>query len=46
MAQEKDTKHSNFINCTQVYARDGTTAQVLSTSDPNGYINYWDVSKV
>lgn len=40
----KDTKHQNYINCSQPYAIDGGKVQVLSTSDPNGYINYWDVS--
>lgn len=46
VSSAKDTKHQNYINCTQPYAIDGGKVQVLSTSDANGYINYWDVSSL
>lgn len=40
----KDTKHQNYINCCQPYAVQDSKVMVLSTSDPNGFINYWDCS--
>lgn len=41
----KDTIHSNYINYTQPYVTDGSgKVQAISTSDPNGSINYWDCS--
>jgi hypothetical protein len=43
MIQEPDTKHANFINCTKIFASDGDNALILSTSDVNGYLNFWDV---
>lgn len=42
----KDTKHQNYINCCKPYAVAGGKVKVLSTSDPNGYINYWDCSSL
>ena len=43
----KDTIHQNFINYTQAYVtNDDGTVQVITTSDPNGSINYWDCSKI
>lgn len=42
----KDTKHQNYINCTQPYAIDGGKVHVLSTSDPNGFINYWETGSL
>lgn len=41
----QDTLHQNYINDCQAYVRspDGNV-QVITTSDPNGNINYWDVS--
>jgi len=44
--KEMNTKHSNYINCLRVYAGSGAQVQVLSTSDVNGFLNYWDVSKL
>lgn len=44
--KETNTKHHNYINCLKVFARDGDKAMVISTSDMNGYLNFWDVSKV
>ena len=45
--QANDTIHSNYINCSQPYVTDGDgNVKVLTTSDPNGSINYWDVSKL
>jgi len=45
--RETDTKHANFINCLKSYATDDKNRPiVLATSDANGYLNFWDVSKV
>jgi hypothetical protein len=44
--KEMDTKHSNYINYLKVYAAPGGKIQVISTSDINGFINYWDVSSL
>lgn len=44
--KEMNTKHANYINCLKVYMGSRDQVQVLSTSDINGYINYWDVSKL
>ena len=46
MLAETDTKHANFINCTKVFASNGDKAMILSTSDINGYLCFWDVQKV
>ena len=43
MLQETDTKHQNYINCMKVFASNGGKALVLSTSDINGFLNFWDV---
>lgn len=43
---ETDTKHANYINCLKVFAADGNKALVVSTSDINGYLNFWDVTKL
>ena len=43
--RETDTKHVNYINCMKVFASDeGGKPLMLSTSDINGYLNFWDVS--
>ena len=44
--QERDTKHENYINGLQPYAFNGKDVSLITTSDPNGCINYWDVSKL
>ena len=44
--KEMNTKHTNYINCLKVYAGVPNKAHVLSTSDINGFINYWDVSSL
>ena len=44
--KESDTKHANYINCLQVFAKTDSNIQVLCTSDINGYLNYWDVQKL
>lgn len=41
---EKDTKHLNYINCQKPFIREGDKVMLLSTSDPNGFIHFWDVS--
>jgi WD40 repeat protein len=38
--REMNTKHGNYINSLKVYPVGGK----LSTSDVNGYINYWDIA--
>lgn len=41
-SRPKATKHENYINCTQPFVLDGSgNVTMLSTSDPNGFINYW-----
>lgn len=42
--KEMNTKHANYINCLKVYSSNIDKPQVISTSDINGYINYWDLS--
>ena len=43
----KDTIHSNYINYTQPYVVDANNkVQVITTSDPNGSIIYWDCSSL
>lgn len=46
MMKEMNTKHSNYINCLKVYAETSSGVIVLSTSDINGYLNYWDVASL
>jgi len=41
--KESDTKHANYINCLQVFAQSEGKPLILSTSDVNGYLNWWDV---
>jgi len=43
---EKDTQHANLINCQKPFAYADGKMQLLSTSDPNGYIHYWKVDKL
>jgi len=44
MMQPKQTLHQNYINDCQPYIKDGSgQVQVLTTCDPNGSINYWNV---
>ena len=46
MMQPKETLHQNYINDCQPYVRDGSgNTQVLTTCDPNGSINYWNVAE-
>ncbi len=42
---EKDTKHMNYINCQKKFTGTDTKVALISTSDPNGYIHFWDVSQ-
>ena len=43
----RDTMHQNMINYSQPYVLSGDgSVQVLTTSDPNGSIHYWDCSKL
>lgn len=42
---EKDTKHQNYINCQKPFTVDSGRVQIISTSDTNGYVHFWDVSK-
>ena len=46
--KETDTRHENFINCLKIFAADpkSGTISALCTSDINGFLNYWDVSKI
>lgn len=44
--RETDTRHANYINCLKSFANNGNTPLILSTSDPNGYLNWWDVQNV
>lgn len=44
--KETDTMHANYINCMQTFASDGTKPLILSTSDVNGYLNWWDVQNL
>ena len=43
MLKEMDTKHANYINCLKTFASNGDKALIISTSDINGYLNFWDV---
>ena len=43
---ETDTKHANFINCLKPFAMDGNKPLVISTSDANGFLHFWDVQKL
>lgn len=42
--KETDTQHANYINCLKVFATNGSKPTILSTSDVNGYLNWWDVA--
>lgn len=42
---EKDTKHMNYINCQKKFTGTDDKVALISTSDPNGYIHFWDVSQ-
>ena len=44
--KETDTMHANYVNCMQVFASDGAKPLILSTSDINGYLNWWDVQNL
>jgi len=41
--REMATKHQNYINGLKIYAGNAGKPQVISTSDINGYIYYWDL---
>jgi hypothetical protein len=40
-----DTKHQNYINGQKAFLRTPDKLAVLTTSDANGFMHYWDVSK-
>jgi hypothetical protein len=42
----KNTKHEHYINIQCAYKMDGGNIKTLTTGDPTGYINYWDVSTI
>jgi len=44
--REKNTKHRNFILSLKPYASAGGKLAMVTSSDINGYLNYWDVSKL
>lgn len=44
--REMNTKHSNYINCIKTYAIQGGVPAVISTSDINGFIHYWDLKSL
>lgn len=44
--KETDTRHANFINCMQPFGNGAGKPTVLSTSDVNGYLNWWDVQNL
>ena len=44
--KETDTKHANYINCLKPFASDKGKPIILSTSDINGYLHWWDVQKL
>jgi hypothetical protein len=42
----KETLHQNYINDCQPYVKDASgNVMVLTTCDPNGSINYWNVAE-
>ena len=42
---QNNTKHENYINCQKTFAFDPSgRPKLISTSDPNGAIHFWDVS--
>jgi len=43
--KEADTMHANYINGLKIFSRDGDKPKALCTSDINGNLNYWDVTK-
>lgn len=42
------TKHENYINDCQVFVRNegNGDVQMISTSDPNGSLHYWDTRNI
>jgi hypothetical protein len=44
--KETDTKHVNYINCLKPFGHTTGRPVVLSTSDVNGYLVWWDVQQV
>ena len=44
--KETDTKHANYINCLKPFASNDGKPLILSTSDINGYLNWWDVQNM
>lgn len=44
--KETDTKHANYINCLKPFGYTSGRPLVLSTSDVNGYLVWWDVQQV
>ena len=44
--KETDTVHANYINQLKPFGHSDGKPYVLSTSDVNGYLNWWDVSKI
>lgn len=43
--KETNTRHANYINCMKPFGATGKLS-VLSTSDVNGYLNWWDVKSI
>lgn len=44
--KDKNTKHSNTISDIKIYQGSSSSAQSIATGDINGFIYFWDVSKV
>lgn len=42
---ETQSLHENYINCQKKFQGTADKTAIITTSDPNGYIKYWDVSK-
>ena len=42
--KETNTRHANYINCLKPFGHTEGKPMVLSTSDVNGYLVWWDVS--
>lgn len=43
--KETETKHMNYINCQKRFVGNDKRTDIISTSDPNGFIHFWDVKK-
>ena len=45
VSKDKNTRHENTISDVKRYVGDANAAQSIATSDINGFIYFWDVSK-